>query len=104
MAASLVSSIIFFLLCTILSLLVDGNVFAAQIEHPNLEETMTMRRNLEGNGARSSKIHFGGSRSRKAGGKTANVPVQNQPQQVTAHAITGYVYATNSSSKWQPRG
>jgi len=72
MAVSIVSSIIFFLLFIILSQYVDGNGFAAQMEHRKLggpKKTMTMRRNLEENGRQGSKIATPGSTSRHSGQK-----------------------------------
>ncbi|XP_006303408.2 uncharacterized protein LOC17900049 [Capsella rubella] len=86
MAGSLVSSIILFLLFIILLLFVDGNVFAARMEHRKLggeKEKMTIRRNLEG-GQQGSKIGAHGSTSHPDGGKTANVPEQRKPNQATA--------------------
>ncbi|KAG7598138.1 hypothetical protein ISN44_As06g024320 [Arabidopsis suecica] len=78
MAASIVSSIIFFLLFIILSQFVDGNVFADQMEHRKLggaKKTMTMRRNLEENGRQGSKIATPPSTSRHSGQKN----IQKEP-------------------------
>ncbi|KAG7592804.1 hypothetical protein ISN45_Aa01g016610 [Arabidopsis thaliana x Arabidopsis arenosa] len=78
MAVSIVSSIIFFLLLIILSQFVDGNVFAAQMEHRKLggaKKTMTMRRNLEENGRQGSKIATPPSTSRHSGQKN----IQKEP-------------------------
>ncbi|KAG7647410.1 hypothetical protein ISN45_At01g024520 [Arabidopsis thaliana x Arabidopsis arenosa] len=88
MAVSIVSSIIFFLLFIILSQYVDGNGFAAQMEHGKLggvKKTMTMRRNLEENG-QGSKIATPRSTSRRSEQKNIEKePSKIRPDQATAH-------------------
>ncbi|XP_010460190.1 PREDICTED: uncharacterized protein LOC104741108 [Camelina sativa] len=87
MAVSFVSSIIFFLLFIKLSLFVDGNVFAARMEHRKLggaKKTMAMRRNLDENGHQGSKIAAHGSTSRHSGQKTTNnTPSEIRPNRAT---------------------
>ncbi|KAL0799027.1 hypothetical protein Bca101_054202 [Brassica carinata] len=86
--ASILSSIIFFLLFIIFSHFVD-----AHMEHRKLsgsKETMAMRRNLEGKGHGNSKIATPGSKSRQSGQKnTQDKPSKIQPDQATPQ-ITGY--------------
>ncbi|CAF2255054.1 hypothetical protein BRARA_H02183 [Brassica rapa] len=81
MAASILSSIIFFLLFIIPSLFVD-----AHMEHRKLsgtKETMTMRRNLEGSGHANSKIATPGSTSRHSGQKNIqHKPSKTRPDQL----------------------
>ncbi|CAN6903508.1 unnamed protein product [Brassica oleracea] len=96
--ASILSTIIFVLLFIIFSLFVD-----AHMEHLKLsgaKETMTMRRNLEGNSG--SKITASPSRSHQSGQKnTQNEPSKTQPDQASA-IITGYVtpdYVCTSDNK-----
>ncbi|CAH2033783.1 unnamed protein product [Thlaspi arvense] len=71
MAASILSSIILFLVFFILSFFVDGKAFAGHMEHRELsgaKVTMAMRRNLQGNGpASKGAVHH--SESTKGGSK-----------------------------------
>ncbi|CAL9216125.1 unnamed protein product [Arabidopsis halleri] len=92
MAASIVSSIILFLLFIILSLFVDGHVFAAQMEHRKLggaKETMTLRkRNLEENGGKGSKIRTPPSMSRHSGMKNnQDKPTETHPAQARTKTV-----------------
>ncbi|CAH2033780.1 unnamed protein product [Thlaspi arvense] len=84
MAASIHSSIVFFLLFIVFSLFINEKAFAAHMEHRKLcgsREIMTMRRNLQGNGA--AKIGAHPSKSDQAGSKTPNEPSKVHPDQAT---------------------
>ncbi|CAH2033781.1 unnamed protein product [Thlaspi arvense] len=101
MAASILSSIVFFLLFVIFSLLTDEKAFAAHMEHRKLsvsQEIMTTRRNLQGNGG--AKIGAHPSKSDKAGSKTQDEPSKTHPDQAKPQEnenITPRTYMTCTS-------
>ncbi|KAF3570636.1 hypothetical protein F2Q69_00061268 [Brassica cretica] len=96
MAASVLSSIIFFLLFIMPSLFVD-----AHMEHRKLsgtKETMTMRRNLEGSGHANSKIATPGSTSRHSGQKNIqHKPSKTRPDQLQSRISYGGTDTTKCS-------
>ncbi|CAN7034589.1 unnamed protein product [Brassica rapa subsp. trilocularis] len=88
MTGSILSSIIFFLLFIGLSHFVD-----AHMEHRKLsgaKDTISMRRNLEGNGG--SKIKASPSWSRRSGQKnTQHEPSKTHPDQATHQGRGNYI-------------
>ncbi|CAH2033782.1 unnamed protein product [Thlaspi arvense] len=92
MAASIHSSIVFFLLFIVFSLFINEKAFAAHMEHRKLygsKEIMTMRRNLQGNGG--AKIGAHPSKSDKAGSKTQNEPSKTHPDQAKPQGQRKYL-------------
>ncbi|XP_024008845.1 uncharacterized protein LOC112084120 [Eutrema salsugineum] len=92
MAASILSSIIFFLVFILLSLFVDGKAIASHMEQRKLSgsnEIIAMRRNLAGN--EGSKITAPPSRSQHSGQKnTQNEPSKTHPDHATPRKYLTY--------------